>query len=150
LYYIIRCQWIQGYNKAVDWWALGILIFEMVAGQAPFMADQPIQLYEKIVQGKVHDYMGILCNNLCLLNLNYLIIYTQIQYPKIFSSEIKDLVRGLLQADLTKRLGNMKNGVADIKNHRWFQSTDWVAVHQKKVRLTHLRFECRLRYRRRQ
>ena len=77
-------------------------------------------------------------------------IYLQIQYPKIFSSEIKDLVRGVLQADLTKRLGNMKNGVAVIKTHRWFQSTDWVAVHQKKVCLTHLRFECRLRYRRRQ
>ena len=139
---------IQGYNKAVDWWALGILIFEMVAGQAPFMADQPIQLYEKIVEGKV--CMGIFCNNFCLFNSNNLMIYLQIQYPKIFSSEIKDLVRGLLQADLTKRLGNMKNGVADIKNHRWFQSTDWVAVHQKKVCLTHLRFECRLRYRRRQ
>ncbi|XP_046634587.1 cAMP-dependent protein kinase catalytic subunit 1-like [Daphnia pulicaria] len=99
---------VKGYNKAVDWWALGVLIFEMVAGQAPFMADQPIQLYEKIVAGKI-------------------------QYPKMFSSEVKDLVRGLLQADLTKRLGNMKNGVADIKSQKWFQSTDWVAIHQKKV-----------------
>lgn len=53
----------QGYNKAVDWWALGVLIFEMVAGQAPFMADQPIQLYEKIVAGKVHKYKLIVRHN---------------------------------------------------------------------------------------
>ena len=45
---------VKGYNKAVDWWALGVLIYEMVAGFAPFMADQPIQLYEKIVAGKVY------------------------------------------------------------------------------------------------
>ncbi len=65
----------------------------------------------------------------------------------MFSSEVKDLVRGLLQADLTKRLGNMKNGVADIKGHKWFQSTDWVAIHQKKVsrrRLPHFRLIIRL------
>lgn len=44
----------QGYNKAVDWWALGVLIYEMAAGYPPFFADQPIQIYEKIVSGKVH------------------------------------------------------------------------------------------------
>lgn len=43
----------QGYNKAVDWWALGVLIYEMAAGYPPFFADQPIQIYEKIVAGKV-------------------------------------------------------------------------------------------------
>ena len=36
--------------------------------------------------------------------------------------------------DLTKRFGNLKNGVADIKGHKWFTSTDWVAIHLKKVR----------------
>ena len=44
---------LQGYNKAVDWWALGVLIYEMAAGYPPFFADQPIQIYEKIVSGKV-------------------------------------------------------------------------------------------------
>lgn len=44
---------VQGYNKAVDWWALGVLIYEMAAGYPPFFADQPIQIYEKIVSGKV-------------------------------------------------------------------------------------------------
>lgn len=47
----------QGYNKAVDWWALGVLIYEMAAGYPPFFADQPIQIYEKIVSGKVRGVL---------------------------------------------------------------------------------------------
>jgi len=49
------CAALQGYNKAVDWWALGVLVYEMAAGYPPFFADQPIQIYEKIVSGKVRD-----------------------------------------------------------------------------------------------
>ncbi|OWA50445.1 cAMP-dependent protein kinase catalytic subunit alpha [Hypsibius exemplaris] len=98
----------KGYNKAVDWWALGVLAYEMSAGYPPFFADQPIQIYEKIVSGKV-------------------------RYPSHFTSDLKDLLRNLLQTDLTKRFGNLKNGVNDIKNHKWFASTDWIAIYQKKV-----------------
>jgi len=64
----------KGYNKAVDWWALGVLVYEMAAGYPPFFADQPIQIYEKIVSGKV-------------------------RYPSHFSSELKDLLRNLLQVN---------------------------------------------------
>uniref|UniRef100_A0A8R1UB11 cAMP-dependent protein kinase catalytic subunit n=1 Tax=Pristionchus pacificus TaxID=54126 RepID=A0A8R1UB11_PRIPA len=98
----------KGYNKAVDWWALGVLIYEMAAGYPPFFADQPIQIYEKIVSGKV-------------------------KFPSHFSNELKDLLKNLLQVDLTKRYGNLKNGVADIKNHKWFGSTDWIAIYQRKI-----------------
>lgn len=49
---------MQGYNKSVDWWAVGILIYEMAAGYPPFFADQPIQIYEKIVAGKVSPIRG--------------------------------------------------------------------------------------------
>merc|ERR1712128_371236 len=98
----------KGYNKAVDWWALGVLMYEMAAGYPPFFADQPIQIYEKIVSGRV-------------------------RFPSHFSSDLKDLLRNLLQVDLTKRYGNLKNGVNDIKNHRWFATTEWIAVYQRKV-----------------
>lgn len=37
------------------------------------------------------------------------------------------------QVDLTKRYGNLKNGVNDIKGHKWFATTDWIAIYQKKV-----------------
>ena len=47
----------QGYNKAVDWWALGVLVYEMAAGYPPFFADQPIQIYEKIVSGRVRPVL---------------------------------------------------------------------------------------------
>ncbi|XP_076306966.1 cAMP-dependent protein kinase catalytic subunit alpha-like isoform X4 [Tachypleus tridentatus] len=98
----------KGYNKAVDWWALGVLMYEMAAGYPPFFADQPIQIYEKIVSGKV-------------------------RFPSHFTSDLKDLLRNLLQVDLTKRFGNLKNGVNDIKNHKWFTTLDWIAMYQKKV-----------------
>ncbi|KAM7393935.1 hypothetical protein PAMP_020769 [Pampus punctatissimus] len=100
----------KGYNKAVDWWALGVLVYEMAAGYPPFFADQPIQIYEKIVSGK-----------------------RLVRFPSHFSSDLKDLLRNLLQVDLTKRYGNLKNGVNDIKGHKWFSTTDWIAIYQKKV-----------------
>uniref|UniRef100_A0A8C3PPA2 Protein kinase domain-containing protein n=1 Tax=Calidris pygmaea TaxID=425635 RepID=A0A8C3PPA2_9CHAR len=68
----------KGYNKAVDWRALGALIYEMAAGYAPFFTNQPIQIYGKIISGKV-------------------------QFPSHFSLDLKDLLRNLLQVDLTKR-----------------------------------------------
>lgn len=98
----------KGYNKAVDWWALGVLVFEMAAGYPPFFADQPIQIYEKIVAGKV-------------------------RYPSHFSTELKELLKQFLQVDLTKRFGNLKNGVQDIKSHKWFSSTNWIQIYQKDV-----------------
>lgn len=55
------------------------------------------------------------------------------RFPSHFSSDLKDLLRNLLQVDLTKRFGNLKNGVNDIKNHKWFATTDWIAIYQRKV-----------------
>lgn len=57
----------------------------------------------------------------------------QVRFPSHFSSDLKDLLRNLLQVDLTKRFGNLKNGVNDIKNHKWFSTTDWIAIYERKV-----------------
>ncbi|CAF2967933.1 unnamed protein product [Rotaria sp. Silwood2] len=103
----------RGYNKSVDYWALGVLMYEMAAGFPPFYADQPIQIYEKIVQGKF-------------------------KFPSHFSSELKDLVRNLLQTDLTKRYGNLRNGTKDIKYHKWFSTMNWIALFEKRIKPSHV------------
>lgn len=56
------------------------------------------------------------------------------RFPSHFSSDLKDLLRNLLQVDLTKRYGNLKNGVNDIKGHKWFATTDWIAIYERKAR----------------
>jgi serine/threonine protein kinase len=81
----------------------------LLQGYPPFYADQPIQIYEKIVQGKY-------------------------KCPSHFSSDLKDLLKNLLQLDLTKRYGNLKNGTKDIKYHKWFGSTHWIAIFEKRVK----------------
>ncbi|KAK7874096.1 hypothetical protein R5R35_004640 [Gryllus longicercus] len=96
----------KGYNFAVDWWALGVLIYEMNAGFPPFFANEPIRIYEKIVAG-------------------------QFNMPGHFSKALKDLVPRLLQTDRTKRFGNLKAGARDIKGHQWFAALDWDAVLNK-------------------
>ncbi|MBN3275282.1 KAPCA kinase, partial [Polyodon spathula] len=141
----------KGYNKAVDWWALGVLIYEMAAGYPPFFADQPIQIYEKIVSGKRKTVKMASCvasfSDAMPLSLG-----TEpwgedaaTSLPEgegeehcagvrgAESSDLKDLLRNLLQVDLTKRFGNLKNAVVDIKTHKWFATTDWIAIYQRKV-----------------
>jgi serine/threonine protein kinase len=68
----------------------------------------------------------------------------QVRFPSHFSAEIKDLLRNQLQVDLTKRYGNLKNGVNDIKQHKWFANMDWIALYQKKVILLVWTWICRL------
>lgn len=78
----------------------------MCAGYPPFFADQPIQTYEKIVSGRV-------------------------RFPSQFTIDLKDLLKNLLQVDLTRRFGNLKSGVRDIKEHRWFKDLDFMAIFEK-------------------
>ncbi|KAG9285416.1 hypothetical protein G9A89_010891 [Geosiphon pyriformis] len=90
----------KGYSKAVDWYSLGVLIFEMLAGYPPFYDEDHMRLYEKILGGRV-------------------------KYPNFFEPVVKDLLKRLLTADLSKRFGNLKGGSEDIKNHNWFKGVDW-------------------------
>ena len=123
----------KGYNKAVDWWALGVLVYEMAAGYPPFFADQPIQIYEKIVSGRVRLLITINITMWFIIFTCTCTIILQVRFPSHFTADLKDLLRNLLQVDLTKRFGNLKNGVHDIKSHNWFSSMDWISVYQKRV-----------------
>ena len=98
----------KGYDKAVDWWTLGILIYEFARGISPFAADQPIQIFQKATSGIL-------------------------RFPSYFSSELKDLLKNLIQVNPRKRYGNLQNGAKDIKDHPWFAPTQWMALYQKKI-----------------
>ncbi|XP_025074192.1 cAMP-dependent protein kinase catalytic subunit beta-like [Pogonomyrmex barbatus] len=98
----------KGYGKAVDWWSFGVLIYEMNAGYPPFYAHDPMKIYEKIVAGKY-------------------------KFAHHFGEELRDILKNILQVDLTRRYGNLKEGSMDIKKHRWFQSIDWIEIYHQKV-----------------
>ncbi|KAF9811824.1 hypothetical protein SFRURICE_021181 [Spodoptera frugiperda] len=93
----------KGYGFSVDWWSFGVLLFEMNAGYPPFYANEPMKTYEKIVAGKY-------------------------RCPSGFNSDLRDLIRNILQVDITHRYGVMKNGVMDYKNHRWFKGLEWESI----------------------
>eukprot|EP00759_Apiculatamorpha_spiralis_P012845 PhF_6_TR19704/c0_g1_i1/m.28770 len=90
----------KGHGKAVDWWTMGILLYEFIAGYPPFFDESPFKIYEKILEGKL-------------------------KFPNWFDSRARDLIKGLLMTDHTKRLGTLKNGVADIKNHPYYHGANW-------------------------
>ncbi|XP_075257520.1 cAMP-dependent protein kinase catalytic subunit beta-like isoform X2 [Convolutriloba macropyga] len=98
----------KGYGFGIDWWSFGVLLYEMAAGKPPFEAPKHMQMYELIVAGKY-------------------------KFPPEFSSELKDLIKNLLQVDVTRRYGVLKNGSLDIKNHKFFDKIDYVAIYQRKV-----------------
>ena len=66
----------RGYGKSVDWWTVGVLIFEMTAGNVPFYSKDQQHMYRKIVQGNLY-------------------------LPSHFSPELKDLSSNILQVDIT-------------------------------------------------
>jgi serine/threonine protein kinase len=98
----------KGHSKGADWWASGILVYEMLAGYPPFYDDTPFGIYQKIMAGKF-------------------------DIPKHFTPEARDLVRRLLSHDRTKRLGCLKDGVKDVRDHPWFTGVHWDSVYQCKV-----------------
>jgi len=93
----------EGHDWAVDYWALGVLIYEMTHGSAPFYADDPMTVYEKILSGHVN-------------------------IPIHFSRSLADFVKKLLKTTQAKRLGRTKGGVNSVLKHKWFAGFDWNAL----------------------
>lgn len=99
----------KGYNKSVDWWSLGILIYEMLCGYTPFWdSGSPMKIYENILKGKV-------------------------KYPAYVNADAQNLLERLITSDLTKRLGNLYGGPQDVKNHPWFAEVTWDRLARKDI-----------------
>ncbi|KAI9584625.1 hypothetical protein GQX74_006520 [Glossina fuscipes] len=98
------------YGTSVDWWSFGVLVFELVAGNSPFspFSKDVMVMYAKICEGEY-------------------------KMPAFFSAQLRDLVDHLLQVDLSKRYGNLTNGVKDIKDHAWFKPIDWYGLLNQEI-----------------
>ncbi|KAL5336477.1 kinase-like domain-containing protein [Aspergillus crustosus] len=98
----------QGYTKMVDFWSLGVLVFEMCCGWSPFYAEDTQQMYKNIAFGKV-------------------------RFPRdALSTEGRNFVKGLLNRNPKHRLG-AKGDAEELMAHPFFHDIDWKALTRKEV-----------------
>jgi len=100
----------RGYGMSVDWWALGVLVFEMVVGYPPFQDRNMFDLYDKILGESV-------------------------KWPTDLEIEpaVTDFVSNLLVKKVRKRLGCGGKGAEEVKNHSWLKPLDWSDVVSAKL-----------------
>ncbi|XP_066500980.1 protein kinase C zeta type isoform X2 [Hoplias malabaricus] len=110
----------EDYGFSVDWWALGVLMFEMMAGRSPFdiITDNPDMNTEEY--------------------LFQVILEKPIRIPRSLSVKAASVLKGFLNKDPKERLGcQVQTGFTDIKSHTFFRSIDWdqVRLHHSFIHL---------------
>ncbi|NXD74898.1 PKN2 kinase, partial [Halcyon senegalensis] len=91
------------YTRAVDWWGLGVLIYEMLVGEAPFPGDDEEEVFDSIVNDEV-------------------------RYPRFLSAEALSIIRKLLRKCPERRLGAGERDAEEIKIQAFFKGIDWDAL----------------------
>uniref|UniRef100_A0AAR2JEK6 protein kinase C n=1 Tax=Pygocentrus nattereri TaxID=42514 RepID=A0AAR2JEK6_PYGNA len=97
------------YTRAVDWWGLGVLIFEMLVGESPFPGDDEEEVFDSIVNDEV-------------------------RYPRFLSTESISIMRRLLRRNPERRLGAGERDAEEVKKHLFFRNIDWNGLLAKKVK----------------
>uniref|UniRef100_A0A6Q2XTZ3 protein kinase C n=1 Tax=Esox lucius TaxID=8010 RepID=A0A6Q2XTZ3_ESOLU len=97
------------YTRAIDWWGLGVLIFEMLVGESPFPGDDEEEVFDSIVNDEV-------------------------RYPRFLSTEAISIMRRLLRRNPERRLGAGEKDAEEVKKHPFFRNVDWDGLLAKKVR----------------
>jgi len=92
----------SGHTVAVDWWTLGILAYELMVGNPPFEAEQPMLIYQKVNRGIQKSH-----------------------FPPKCRGNLEDLICNLLKKDPSQRLPMRKGGSNNIKSHAWYKAFDW-------------------------
>ncbi|KAL2098661.1 hypothetical protein ACEWY4_005141 [Coilia grayii] len=96
------------YGRAVDWWGLGVVMYEMMCGRLPFYNQDHEKLFE-------------------------LILMEEIRFPRTLSPEAKSLLAGLLKKDPKQRLGGGPDDAKEIMQHKFFAGIVWQDVYEKKL-----------------
>lgn len=97
----------SGHDKAVDWWSLGILLYELCVGIPPFYSQNVNEMYNKIQHGVL-------------------------RFPPFLTDPCKKIIVAFLNRDPKKRLGS-GDDIKDIKAHEFFADTDWEKVYNKEI-----------------
>lgn len=107
----------QGHDSSADFWAYGILIYELLCGQTPFSGSNQQRTFEKIVHSQKH-----------------------LQFPPKFDVHGKSLIRRLLHPNASLRIGCLQNKCADVKEHAFFviQNIDFIKLITKTTSVTFL------------
>ena len=98
----------QGHGKAVDWYLLGVLFYEMLVGITPFFTTRKEDIFHNIEFG-------------------------ELKIPEFVSEGAASLLRGLLKKDPNKRLGGSIKDAKEIKEHPYFKDVNWDDVYNKKI-----------------